>query len=269
MVPELYTPLVHLESVEAERPISPPGRTTKGFVLLPKFIWALKLFFLLVVKSLIFVDVTVSSVLIPGLNTVIIPKLPLDSTSIVLWLSAFINTLPLDELTSDFSTLTKSFPFTVSNLLQWGVQLWGSSGFSCIPALCGAFKEIFPVLIIYDIVLLNDASTLEKPKAICWLFVVVLVSSLYFPSIKPLFTILANTFGVAAEPCKSIPIFLLLYKLIVPVILNSELFFGSSITIALASATLTFIVELGKETFPVAALRVKKFLKFFVTVFTS
>ena len=34
----------------------------------------------------------------PGLNTVIIPKLPLESILISFWLSAFINTLPVFAL---------------------------------------------------------------------------------------------------------------------------------------------------------------------------
>ena len=94
IVPELYTPLVHLELAvpdKPERPISPPGR----IVVPAKFLWALKL---AAVLSSVFSTKTVSNVLIPGLNTVIIPKLPLESIFISFWLSAFISTLPFPEV---------------------------------------------------------------------------------------------------------------------------------------------------------------------------
>ena len=89
--PELYTPLLHAGSFEAERPISPPGRTENPFSCLLAFKLASVVFILAFIE-------TVFNSLIPGLNTVIIPKLPLDSISIIFWLSAFINTLPLLEL---------------------------------------------------------------------------------------------------------------------------------------------------------------------------
>ena len=88
IVPELYTPLVYLLSLRAERPISPPGRTLPPVSCL----WAFKLYvFLLYVVLSISI---VSSSITPGLNTVIIPKLPLESILISFWLSAFIKTLP-------------------------------------------------------------------------------------------------------------------------------------------------------------------------------
>ena len=72
------------------------------------------------------------------------------------------------------------------------------------------------------------------------------------------------------EPCKSIPIFLVPYRLIVPFIWNFEPFFGSSTTTALVSSILTLIVpDSGKVTSPETPLRVKKFLTLLFTVFTS
>ena len=107
--------------------------------------------------------------LIPGLNTVIIPKLPLEFILISFWLSAFISTLPLFAVpVPPFSIWTTSSLVIVDQL---GCQLWGSSGFNCIPALSGAFKEIVPEFIIWVIVLLNEESRLEKPKAIWFIFV--------------------------------------------------------------------------------------------------
>ena len=170
IVPELYTPLIYLESVtpdKPERPISPPGR----IVTPPRLLWALKLLWVLLLNEESPEVISVNS-LIPGLNTVIIPKLPLEFTSILFWLSAFINTLPLFAVPlPPPCILTTSFPLTVVIWVQWGCQLWGSSGFNCIPALSGAFKEIVPEFIIWVIVLLNEESRLEKPKAIWFLFV--------------------------------------------------------------------------------------------------
>ena len=118
------------------------------------------------------VEVIAVNSLIPGLNTVMIPKLPLEFTSILFWLSAFISTLPLFAVPlPPPCILTTSFPSTVVISVQWGCQLWGSSGFNCIPALSGAFKEIVPEFIIWVIVLLNEESRLEKPKAIWFIFV--------------------------------------------------------------------------------------------------
>ena len=95
------------------------------------------------------------------------------------------------------------------------------------------------------------------------------VLSLECPSIKPLFTILATIFCSLAEPCKSIPIFFVPYRLIVPPITNSEPFFGSSITIALVSFTSTLTVPVfGRTALPVAAFNVKKLLLSFVVSFT-
>ena len=91
MSPELYTPLVHLESPEAERPISPPGRVAAP----ARFLCARKLAAFLSNAPF---NRTVSNVLIPGLNTVIIPKLPLEFILISFWLSAFISTFPLPEV---------------------------------------------------------------------------------------------------------------------------------------------------------------------------
>ena len=171
IVPELYTPLVYLESVtpdKPERPISPPGR----IVTPPRLLWALKLLWVLLLNEESPEVIPVNS-LIPGLNTVIIPKLPLEFTSILFWLSAFINTLPLFAVPlPPPCILTTSFPLAkVVIWVQWGCQLWGSSGFNCIPALSGAFKEIVPEFIIWVIVLLNEESRLEKPKAIWFMFV--------------------------------------------------------------------------------------------------
>ena len=96
IVPVLYTPLVYLESAKAERPISPPGKT-----FAPIFLWALKLLFILNWSGLVlergkllWLNSTVLSSEIPGLKTVIIPKLPLPFKLISLLLSAFIKTLP-------------------------------------------------------------------------------------------------------------------------------------------------------------------------------
>ena len=170
IVPELYTPLVHLESVtpdKPERPISPPGRISAP----AKCLWALKLLWALLLKLFGFVEVIAVNSLIPGLNTVIIPKLPLEFTSILFWLSAFINTFPLFvEPLPPPVILTTSFPSTVVIWDQLGAQSWGSSGFNCIPALSGAFKEIFPEFIIWVIVSLYEESRLEKPNAIWFLF---------------------------------------------------------------------------------------------------
>ena len=88
----------------------------------------------------------------PGLNTVIIPKLPLDSILISFWLSAFINTLPVFALFALLVPVT--FTGGVVNQPPSGFQSWGSSGFSCIAALSGAFKLIAPLLIIWVIVVL-------------------------------------------------------------------------------------------------------------------
>ena len=93
IVPVLYTPLVYLESAKAERPISPPGRIWAP----AKFLWALKLAFVFCAADK-FAILTLSNVLIPGLKTVIIPKLPLEFILISFWLSAFIKTLPLPEV---------------------------------------------------------------------------------------------------------------------------------------------------------------------------
>ena len=137
----------------------------------------------------------------------------------------------------------------------------GSSGRSWIPALSGAPKVIvpFPLFIISVLVLFEEASKLLKPKA-TWFF----IPKPPFPFIVPsLITFIFATFLISfipgpvfvpslklvCVPCTSIPTFLDLFKVIVPVYLNG-LISGSSSLIpsstikALVSSTFTFTLVL-------------------------
>ena len=125
----------------------------------------------------------------------------------------------------------------------FGCQSCGSSGFNWIPALDGAFNVISPLFTILVIVVLLEPSALLNPKAICSLLAV--LPYFAFPIIFPELYILAIK-GADIEPwcvpCKSIPTFWDLCKLIVPLKSTTIPFFlTSSTTIALLFSLVTLI----------------------------
>ena len=114
---------------------------------------------------------------------------------------------------------------------------------------------IVPVFIIWVILVLLEASALLKPNAICSLF-----PNAPFPIIIPLFIIVPIIGAILFPPwvpCKSIPIFWLLFKLIVALEVNTKPFPASSITKALLLLALTLnIFPVGIFMFPLELLTV-------------
>ena len=102
-------------------------------------------------------------------------------------------------------------------------------------------------------VLFPEASALLNPNAICCLFLA--PSGPSCPIIFPLFIIEEIIIPLPWVPCKSIPIFWLLFKLIVALEVNSKPFLDSSITKALLLLAFTLnVFSAGISNLPSALL---------------